>query len=121
MHLDGEPLFISYNGVNHYNGLSPATGYTAREIYSTHLPHIEALHKMYCSDVINAVLNYLPLSEVYSKLNMTHLHQKKSETLLSQFLGKPLKRKADKLQETDPHVEEKDEDENEPTTKRAKK
>ena len=34
----GEPIFISYNGINHYTGLVPSRGYESRDILSTMFP-----------------------------------------------------------------------------------
>ena len=105
--LSGEPLFVSYNGTDHYNGLVPASGYTAREIYSTHLPIIQLLHQDLWPDIIYSVLSYLPIAEVFSKLNLEHLNPKKSEgSSPLMFKGTSVKRKTDELQEEDENTQQ---------------
>ncbi len=42
----GEPIFLSYNGIDHYTGLVPSRGYESRDILSTMFPLLERVRRL---------------------------------------------------------------------------
>ena len=109
--LLGEPIFISYNGRDHYNGLSPVDGYTARDIYSIHLPIIESLQTTLCSDIVRSVFDCLQFSEICTKFSFYQSDAEIRKNEIPSFSRILAKRKVGKLEKACSSDKESDEDE----------
>ena len=92
----GAPIFISYNGVNHYTGLQPSRGYVAQDILSQMFPLVQRFRCL-PNDMKKEVFGFFSPSERISIVRNTQF-DRECQTLEESILNLSKKRKKPDIQ-----------------------
>ena len=93
----GEPIFISYNGTNHYTGLVPKIGYTSNDIDRVVVPMMQFLHHRCPNDIVKHIMSFLSASFVVDKIYLSEVDRQPLDKSIADFINPPSKKRTSTL------------------------
>lgn len=118
----GEPIFISYNGTNHYTGLVPKIGYTSNDIYRVVVPMMQFLHYRCPNDIVKHIMSFLSASFVVDKIYLSEVDRQPLDKCIADFINPPSKKRTSTLSQWSVFKkDDSDTDEDDDSSQKAKR